>query len=95
MSGAGVSAIAPRAYAALLKSDLCVIIGSRTAYSGTGDCKGEAKGDAWGELDFELGFDVLKPLFEVLLSRRAVFLDLDLTMQSWGWLELLSGMRVT
>jgi hypothetical protein len=64
-----------------LKSDLYWIIGSRTAYSGTGDCSGEAKGDAWGELDFELDFDVLEPLFEVL-SLLEVFLDLDLTMQS-------------
>ena len=81
LSGSGISAIAPRAYATFLKSALWWIIGSKTAYSGTGDCQGEAKGDAWGELDFELGFEVLEPLFEVL-SLLDVFLDLDLTIQS-------------
>lgn len=79
--GTGASAYAPRACAALLKSNLLWIIGSRTAYSGTGDWRGETYGDAWGEFDFELGFDVLELLLEVL-SFLEVFLDLDRTTQS-------------
>jgi len=66
-----------RAYAAPLKSNLCRIIGSRTAYSGTGDWRGDTR----GELDFEVGFDVLELMFDVL-SLRVVFRDLALTMQS-------------
>jgi hypothetical protein len=60
-------------------SGLLKIMGSSTAYSGTGDCKGEVYGDAWGEFDFELGLEVL--LLEAL-SLLVVFLDLDRTMQS-------------
>ncbi len=74
-----------------MKSVRSIVSGSSTAYSGTGDERGEA----CGELDFEAGLEALELLLDVLPFRVAVFLDLDRTMTSCEWLDDLMGMRVT